>query len=56
MSQDPDLRMLGLPLAQGRRVQISIGGATALFSERLVFPLLPDYGWSAASTLNSDRA
>lgn len=29
-----------------------IGGATALFSERLVFPLLPDYGWSAASNLD----
>jgi ABC-type branched-subunit amino acid transport system substrate-binding protein len=28
-----------------------IGGATALFSERLVFPLLPDYGWSAAANL-----
>jgi branched-chain amino acid transport system substrate-binding protein len=29
-----------------------IGGATALFSERLVFPLLPDYGWSAAANLD----
>ncbi|HYG42983.1 MAG TPA: ABC transporter substrate-binding protein [Bordetella sp.] len=29
-----------------------IGGATALFAERLVFPLLPDYGWSAASNLD----
>jgi ABC-type branched-subunit amino acid transport system substrate-binding protein len=28
-----------------------IGGATALYSEKLVFPLLPDYGWSAASNL-----
>src|SRR5690606_39664745 len=29
-----------------------IGGATALFAARLVFPLLPDYGWSAASNLD----
>ena len=29
-----------------------IGDARAVFSERLVFPLLPDYGWSAASNLD----
>jgi branched-chain amino acid transport system substrate-binding protein len=35
-----------------KEVGLPIGGATALFSERLVFPLLPDYGWSAASNLD----
>ena len=26
-----------------------IGGASAFFSEPNIFPLLPDYGWSAAA-------
>lgn len=42
----PYAREVGLPMIG------PIGGATALFSERLVFPLLPDYGWSAASNLD----
>lgn len=42
----PYAKEVGLPMIA------PIGGATALFSERLVFPLLPDYGWSAASTLD----
>jgi branched-chain amino acid transport system substrate-binding protein len=29
-----------------------IGGASAFFTERNVFPLLPDYGWSAASNVD----
>lgn len=41
----PYAKEVGLPMIG------PIGGATALFSERLVFPLLPDYGWSAASNL-----
>jgi branched-chain amino acid transport system substrate-binding protein len=42
----PYVKEVGLPMIG------PIGGATALFSERLVFPLLPDYGWSAASNLD----
>ena len=42
----PYAREVGLPVIG------PIGGATALFAERLVFPLLPDYGWSAASNLD----
>ena len=42
----PYAREVGLPMIG------PIGGATALFSERLVFPLLPDYGWSVASNLD----
>lgn len=42
----PYAKEVGLPMIG------PIGGATALFSERLVFPLLPDYGWSAASNLD----
>lgn len=41
----PYAKEVGLPIIG------PIGGATALYSERLVFPLLPDYGWSAASNL-----
>jgi len=41
----PYAKEVGLPMIG------PIGGATALFAERLVFPLLPDYGWSAASNL-----
>lgn len=42
----PYAKEIGLPMIG------PIGGATALFSERLVFPLLPDYGWSAAANLD----
>ncbi len=42
----PYAKEVGLPMIG------PIGGASALFSERLVFPLLPDYGWSAASNLD----
>lgn len=42
----PYAKEVGLPMIG------PIGGATALFSERMVFPLLPDYGWSAASNLD----
>ncbi|CAM4141750.1 Leucine-binding protein domain-containing protein [Bordetella tumbae] len=42
----PYAKEVGLPMIG------PIGGATALFSDRLVFPLLPDYGWSAASNLD----
>ena len=42
----PYANEIGLPMIG------PIGGATALFSERLIFPLLPDYGWSAASNLD----
>lgn len=42
----PYAKEVGLPVIG------PIGGATALYSERLVFPLLPDYGWSAASNLD----
>lgn len=42
----PYAKEVGLPMIG------PIGGATALFSERLVFPLLPDYGWSAAANLD----
>lgn len=42
----PYAKEVGLPMIG------PIGGATALFAERLVFPLLPDCGWSAASNLD----
>lgn len=42
----PYAKEVGLPMIG------PIGGATALFAERLVFPLLPDYGWSAAANLD----
>lgn len=42
----PYAKEVGLPMIG------PIGGATALFSERLVFPLLPDYGWSAAANVD----
>ena len=42
----PYAKEVGLPMIA------PIGGATALFAERLVFPLLPDYGWSAGSALD----
>ncbi|VTU18840.1 Leucine-, isoleucine-, valine-, threonine-, and alanine-binding protein precursor [Variovorax sp. PBL-H6] len=42
----PYAKEIGLPMIG------PIGGASALFSERLVFPLLPDYGWSAAANLD----
>lgn len=42
----PYAKEVGLPMIG------PIGGASALFSEKLVFPLLPDYGWSAASNLD----
>ena len=42
----PYAKEVGLPMIG------PIGGASALFSERLVFPLLPDYGWSAAANLD----
>lgn len=44
----PYAKEVGLPMIG------PIGGASAFFSERLVFPMLPDYGWSAAS--NADYA
>jgi branched-chain amino acid transport system substrate-binding protein len=48
--------MAVLPYAkeQGLPMVGPIGGATAFYSEPLVFALLPDYGWSAAS--NADYA
>ncbi|RYF54363.1 MAG: ABC transporter substrate-binding protein, partial [Comamonadaceae bacterium] len=42
----PYAKEVGLPMIG------PIGGATALYAERHVFPLLPDYGWSAASNLD----
>ena len=42
----PYAKEVGLPMIG------PIGGASALFAERLVFPLLPDYGWSAAANLD----
>lgn len=39
----PYAREQGLPMIG------PIGGASAFFTERNVFPLLPDYGWSAAA-------
>jgi branched-chain amino acid transport system substrate-binding protein len=39
----PYAREQGLPMVG------PIGGASAFFTEKHVFPLLPDYGWSAAS-------
>lgn len=42
----PYAKEVGLPMVG------PIGGATALFDERLSFPLLPDYGWSAAANLD----
>jgi branched-chain amino acid transport system substrate-binding protein len=44
----PYAREQGLPIIG------PIGGASAFFTERHVFPLLPDYGWSAAS--NAEHA
>ncbi|QYY33837.1 ABC transporter substrate-binding protein (plasmid) [Cupriavidus pinatubonensis] len=42
----PYAKEVGLPMIG------PVGGATALFSEPLVFPLLPDYTWSAAANLD----
>ncbi|MCR8548960.1 ABC transporter substrate-binding protein [Salipiger sp. P9] len=42
----PYAREVGLPVVG------PIGGASAFFVEPNVFPLLPDYGWSAASNLD----
>lgn len=42
----PFAREVGLPMIG------PIGGASAFFEEDNVFPLLPDYGWSAASNLD----
>ncbi|MCE7029629.1 ABC transporter substrate-binding protein [Jiella avicenniae] len=42
----PYAREVGLPMVG------PIGGASAFFVEPNVFPLLPDYGWSAASNLD----
>lgn len=42
----PYAREVGLPVVG------PIGGASAFFVEPTVFPLLPDYGWSAASNLD----
>ena len=42
----PYAREVGLPVVG------PIGGASAFFVEPMVFPLLPDYGWSAASNLD----
>lgn len=39
----PYAKEVGLPVIG------PIGGASAFFSEKTLFPLLPDYGWSAAS-------
>mgnify|MGYP001766412824 FL=1 len=44
----PYAKEVGLPILG------PIGGASAFFSEPNIFPLLPDYGWSAAS--NADYA
>ncbi|MFC0218835.1 branched-chain amino acid transport system substrate-binding protein [Pseudochelatococcus lubricantis] len=44
----PYAKEVGLPMIG------PIGGASAFFVERNVFPLLPDYGWSAAA--NADYA
>lgn len=41
----PYLKEVGLPMVG------PIGGASAFFTNPTVFPLLPDYGWSAASNL-----
>ncbi|WP_417718961.1 ABC transporter substrate-binding protein [Salipiger sp.] len=43
-----------LPYAREVRLPVvgPIGGASAFFVEPNVFPLLPDYGWSAASNLD----
>ncbi|MES2532086.1 MAG: ABC transporter substrate-binding protein [Pseudomonadota bacterium] len=45
----PYAREVGLPMLG------PIGGSPALFGEKLVFPLLPDYGWSAASNVDFAR-
>jgi len=42
----PYAREVGLPVIG------PIGGASAFFVEPTVFPILPDYGWSAASNLD----
>ncbi|UOM32660.1 ABC transporter substrate-binding protein [Acuticoccus sp. I52.16.1] len=44
----PYAKEVGLPMVS------PIGGASAFFTEANIFPLLPDYGWSAAS--NADFA
>ncbi|OOO27863.1 ABC transporter substrate-binding protein [Agrobacterium salinitolerans] len=43
-----------IPYAKEKKVPMigPIGGASAFFVEPNVFPLLPDYGWSAASNLD----
>lgn len=43
-----------IPYAREKNVPIigPIGGASAFFVEPNVFPLLPDYGWSAASNVD----
>jgi branched-chain amino acid transport system substrate-binding protein len=43
-----------IPFAKERKLPMigPIGGASAFFVEPNVFPLLPDYGWSAASNLD----
>lgn len=45
----PYAREVGLPMLG------PIGGSPSLFAEKLVFPLLPDYGWSAASNVDFAR-
>jgi ABC-type branched-subunit amino acid transport system substrate-binding protein len=45
----PYAKQVGLPIIG------PVGGATAFFSEPLVFPLLPDYGWSAAANVDFAR-
>lgn len=42
----PYAKEIGLPMVG------PVGGASALFTELLSFPLLPDYGWSAASNVD----
>lgn len=43
--------MAVIPYAKEQKIAMvgPIGGASAFFSEPNIFPLLPDYGWSAAS-------
>lgn len=42
----PYAKEIGLPIIGPS------GGASMFFTERLVFPMLPDYGWSAASNVD----
>ncbi|WP_108660108.1 ABC transporter substrate-binding protein [Acuticoccus kandeliae] len=42
----PYAKEVGLPMVS------PIGGASAFFAEPNIFPLLPDYGWSAASNVD----